>query len=96
MPYHNNHLAGTDLQESVSLQPESQYTDYETAAQETDTSKYIIPDHNHKLLSPPTLALTLRPFDSIAFSTTLLSESCENILVQGAIWINPNISGCRS
>ena len=37
--------------------------------QETDTSKYIIPDHNHKLLGPPTLALTLRPFDSIAFST---------------------------
>ena len=24
----------------------------------------------------------------------VLSESCENILVQGAIWINLNISGC--
>ena len=25
---------------------------------------------------------------------SLLSESCENILVQGAIWFNLNISGC--
>ena len=75
MLYHNNHLAGTDSQESVSLQPESQYTDYETAAQETNTSKYIIPDHNHKLSSPPTLALSLRPFDSVVFATRLHPQS---------------------
>ena len=33
----------------------------------------------------------VRP-NNIKFS--LLSESCENILVQGAIWFNLNISGC--
>ena len=74
MLHHNNHLVGTETLERVSLQPESQYTDYETATQQTNASKYIILDHNHKFFGPPT-ALSLRLLGSVDFATKLHPQS---------------------
>ena len=74
MLHHNNHLVGTETLERVSLQPESQYTDYETATQQTNASKYIILYHNHKFFGPPT-ALSLRLLGSVDFATKLHPQS---------------------